>query len=78
MYTYQATLSASYLAWAEVPQVLDPELSGEPEAAAHAAALGALQRALDRKPGGLGLWPDSWLRTCTNMYLSTEAPAHAA
>ena len=28
----------------------------------HAPALGALQRALDRKPGGLGLWPDVWLR----------------
>ena len=43
----------------------------------HAPVLGAPQRALDPKPGGLGLWPDSWLRTCTDMYLSMEAPAHA-
>ena len=28
----------------------------------HAPILGAPQRALDRKPGGLGLWPDGWLR----------------
>ena len=34
----------------------------------HAAALDALQRALDRKLWGLGLRPNNWLRTCTNMY----------
>ena len=43
----------------------------------HAAALGGLQRALDRKPGGLVLWPDVWLRELADMYLSMEAPAHA-
>ena len=41
----------------------------------HAPVLGALRKALDRKLGGLVLWPGSWLRTCTNMYLPTEAPA---
>ena len=44
----------------------------------HAAVLGALQRALDRKLGGLGLWPDVWLSTCTDMSLPMEVPAHAA
>ena len=43
----------------------------------HARALGALQRALDREVVGLVLKPDSWLGTCTDMYLLTEAPAHA-
>ena len=43
----------------------------------HAPPLGALQRALDRKLGGLGLWPDVWLSTCTDMSLPMEAPAHA-
>ena len=28
----------------------------------HAPVLGALQRALDPKLGGIGLWPDVWLR----------------
>ena len=44
----------------------------------HALALGTLQRALDREVGGLVLWPDVWLRTCTVMYLPMEAPAYAA
>jgi len=43
----------------------------------HALPLGAPQRALDRDLEGLGLWPDSWLRTCTDMYLAMDAPAHA-
>ena len=43
----------------------------------HASILGAPQGTLDPKPGGLGLWPDSWLRTCTDMYPPMEAPAHA-
>ena len=43
----------------------------------HAAPLGAPQRALDRDLGGLGLWPDVWLSTCTDMYLPMDAPAHA-
>ena len=43
----------------------------------HAPVLGALQRALDPKLWGLGLRPDVWLRTCTDMYILTEAPAHA-
>ena len=42
-----------------------------------APVLGALQGALDREVGGLVLKPDVWLRTCTDMYLSMEAPAHA-
>ena len=42
----------------------------------HAPALGALQRALDRKPGGLGLQPDGWLRELPHMSLPMEAPAH--
>ena len=42
-----------------------------------APVLGARQRALDRKPGGLGLWPYVWLRTCTDMYIPMDAPAHA-
>ena len=41
------------------------------------AGLGALQGALDREVGGLVLKPDKWLRTCTDMYLPLEAPAHA-
>ena len=43
----------------------------------HAPVLGAPQRALDREVVGLVLKPDSWLGTCTDMYLLTEAPAHA-
>ena len=43
----------------------------------HTPVLGALQRALDRDLGGLGLWPDVWLRELYNMYLSMEAPVHA-
>ena len=43
----------------------------------HASILGAPQGTLDPKPGGLGLWPASWLRTCTDMYPPMEAPAHA-
>ena len=44
----------------------------------HAPVLGAPQRALDPKLGELGLWPDVWLRELPDMYLSMEAPAHAA
>ena len=44
----------------------------------HAPVPGALQRALDPKLWGLGLRPDVWLRTCTDMYLPMEAPTHAA
>ncbi len=33
----------------------------------HAPVLGALRRALDRKPGGLVLWPDVWLRELPNI-----------
>ena len=43
----------------------------------HTPVLGALQRALDRDLGDLGLWPDVWLRELYNMYLSMEAPVHA-
>ena len=44
----------------------------------HALVLGALQRALDPKLWGLGLRPEVWPRTCTDMYIPMEAPAHAA
>ena len=44
----------------------------------HAPVLGALRRALDPKLEGLVLWPDVWLRELPDMYLSMEAPAHAA
>ena len=37
-YIYMATLPASHRARAQVPQVLDPELSGEPQAHAHAVS----------------------------------------
>ena len=43
----------------------------------HAPVLGARQRALDRDLGGLGLWPDIWLRELLNMYLPMDAPARA-
>ena len=42
----------------------------------HAPVLGALQRALDRNLGGLGLQPDGWLRELPHMSLPMEAPAH--
>ena len=35
----------------------------------HAGEHGAPQRALDRDLGGLGLWPDVWLRELLDMYL---------
>jgi hypothetical protein len=44
----------------------------------HAPVLGALQRALDRDLLGLVLELRALLGTCTDMYLSMEAPAHAA
>ena len=43
----------------------------------HAPVLGAPQRALDRKLERLGLQLRAVVRTCTDMYLSMEAPAHA-
>ena len=43
----------------------------------HAPVLGAPQRALDRKLGGLLPKPDGWLSTCTDMSLPMEANAHA-
>ena len=43
----------------------------------HTPVLGAPQMALDPKLGGLGPWPDVWLRELP--YISPmEAPAHAA
>ena len=44
----------------------------------HAAVLGALQRALDRKLWGLVLEGRALLCTCTDMYPLLEAPVHAA
>ena len=44
----------------------------------HVVVLGAPQRAVDPKLGGLGLQPGVWLRTCTDMYPLIEAPACAA
>ena len=40
-----------------------------------APVLGALQRALDPKPGRLGLWPDVWLRELP--YISTDGSDRA-
>ena len=57
MYTYQATLSASHLAWAEVPQVLDPERSGKPEAAAHAVSATTRHQTYPERPPGADLLP---------------------
>ena len=42
-----------------------------------APILGPPQGTLDPKPGGLGLWPANWLRTCTDMYPPMEAAARA-
>ena len=44
----------------------------------HAAALGALQRALDPKLWGIMVVVRALLGTCTDMYLLIEAPAPAA
>ena len=43
----------------------------------HAAAFGALQRALDRKLWGIMVVVRALLGTCTDMYPPMEAPAHA-
>ena len=40
--------------------------------------LGAPQRALDRDLGGLGLWPDVWLRELLDMHLPMDEAGHAA
>ena len=44
-------------AWAEVPQVLDPELSGEPQAAAHAVSATTRRQAYPERPPGADLLP---------------------
>ena len=44
----------------------------------HAPVLGAPQRALDRKLGGIMVLVRALLGTCTDMCGSMEAPAHAA
>ena len=44
----------------------------------HAAALGALQRALDRKLWGIMVETSGQLSTCPHRYPPMEAPAHAA
>ena len=44
----------------------------------HAAALDALQRALDRKLWGIMVQLRALLGTCTDMPIPMEAPAHAA
>ena len=43
----------------------------------HAPVLGALQRALDPKLWGIMVVVRNVLGTCTDMYLTIEAPAHA-
>ena len=43
----------------------------------HAPVLGAPQRALDRKLWGIMIGLCAVVRTCTDMYLSMEAPAHS-
>ena len=44
----------------------------------HAAALGALQRALDRKLWGIMVQLHTLLGTCLDLYPPIEAPAHSA
>ena len=44
----------------------------------HAPVLDALQRALDRKLGGIMVVGHFLLGTCTDMYTLLEAPVHAA
>ena len=44
----------------------------------HAAVLGALQRALNRKLGGIMVETWRQLGTCLDLYPLIEAPAHAA
>ena len=69
----------NYLLFSDVDRLADSlwdrsEVGWSPRP--HAAALGALQRALDRKPGGLGLQLHGWLRELPHMSLPMEAPAH--
>ena len=71
----------NYLLFWDVDRLLDTlwdrsEVGWSPTP--QAPVLGARQRALDRKPGGLGLQPDGWLRELPHMSLPMEAPAHAA
>ena len=71
----------NYLLFSDVDRLVNSlrDMSEVGESPApHAPALGAPQRALDPKLWGLGLRPDVWLRTCTDMYLPMEAPTHAA
>ena len=71
----------NYLLFSDVDRLLDSlrDRSGVGwSPTPHAPVLGALQRALDPKLWGLGLRPDVWLRTCTDMHIPMEAPAHAA
>ena len=44
----------------------------------HTPALGALQRALDRKLWGIMVETSGQLSTCPHMYPPMEAPVHAA
>ena len=53
-----------------------PEVGWSPRP--RAAALGALQRALDRKLGGIVVETSDSLSTCPHRYPPMEAPAHAA
>ena len=51
--------------------------AGEHARAARGPIAPRAQRGLQHK-NGFVLKPDLWLRTCTDMYLPMEAPAHAA
>ena len=71
----------NYLLFSDVDRLLDSlrDRSGVGRSPRpHAAVLGAPQRALDRKLWGIMVQVNKVLRTCTDMYLLTEAPAPAA
>ena len=70
----------NYLLFSDVDRLADSlwdrsEVGWSPRP--HAPILGALQRALDRKLGGIMAWVRALPSTCTRMYRLIEAPAHA-
>ena len=71
----------NYLLFSDVDRLADSlwdrsEVGWSPRP--HAAALGALQRALDRKLWGIMVETSGQLSTCPHRYPLLEAPVHAA
>ena len=71
----------NYLLFSDVDRLADSlwdrsEVGWSPRP--HAAALGALQRALDRKLWGIMVETSGQLSTCSHRYPLLEAPVHAA